>query len=126
MSEPDNDLEAISEIARFKALAPKQNARAKWVGLVPLVAAIAVGVWSWMYRPMGAGEEYAGVCCVLGFVACFVAIVVCKVVGADSPWVTPKCPKCGFLWDSAADESSEGHDWQTWKHCPGCGLKMSD
>jgi hypothetical protein len=38
----------------------------------------------------------------------------------DTNHSIPKCPKCGMAWEE------EGCVWPTWKHCPGCGLKMSD
>ena len=34
-----------------------------------------------------------------------------------------KCPQCGYAWETP---QQRGHDWLTWKCCPGCGLKMAD
>ena len=39
------------------------------------------------------------------------------------PELGARCPKCQQPW--VRDEET-GEDWKSWKHCPGCGLRMDD
>ena len=127
MSATNNDPNVTSEIARLKVQCKKQTARALWLFCAVFIASVAVGVWIWFYIPAARDGVQGPVYAVLGMLAFFaVLFVVCIIDNAISPSVTPKCPKCGYLWERDQPESGDGHDWHTWKCCPGCGLKMMD
>jgi len=57
----------------------------------------------------------------LGLSAFFIGFFITMIL-IDKP-THINCPQCGHGWEGS-DPSNPSDDWLTWKHCPGCGLKM--
>ena len=109
------------EFARQKKLTLQWRARANWAFGASIIAGIVVGVASWFIlykRPM----DSLDVKCSVGFggAATFAALMLFRML---FPKPDAKCPQCRYAWEVPRQR---GHDWLTWKCCPGCGLKMND
>lgn len=119
MSAPEIDPLLASEVARQRTIAIESNARWGRMFVVCSIASVALGVvgaWFLFLRePLD--REWGAAC---GVVLGAWLVGFCLMCLFDSNHSTPKCPKCGIAWEE------EGGGWPTWKHCPGCGLKMSD
>jgi hypothetical protein len=121
MSVPEADPKLASEVARQRKMTLQYRARANWAPGASILAGFGVGVASWFIRyqrPM----DYLDLKCSLGFglAAFFVGILLFRKL---FPNPNAKCPRCGYAWEIPG---IGGHDWLTWKCCPGCGLKMTD
>jgi len=119
MSAPEIDPLLGGEIARRKAIAIESHAHCGRMFVAFSIAGVAfgvVGAWFLLLRePM---DREWGAACAVVFGTWFIGI--CVVFHFFPNPSAPKCPQCGIAWEE------EGCVWPTWKHCPGCGLKISD
>lgn len=121
MSAPEIEPQLASEFARQKKMAVQHSARVIWIIVALFVAGVAVGLGTWfIQQPIDRDDVHGGLALGLGAATfCFG----CLLYRLLFPRPTAKCPQCGYVWES---QQEGGHDWLTWKCCPGCGLKMSD
>lgn len=119
--QPDAPPEPAREVARQRKLTLQYRAWANWAPGASILAGFVVGVASWFIRyqrPM----DYLDFECSVGFgLAGFVVGIMLFRKLFSNP--NAKCPQCGYAWEIPG---IGGHDWLTWKCCPGCGLKMTD
>jgi hypothetical protein len=108
-----------SEVARLKQTAIRDSARMAWVLGASLVAGVAVGLATWFVQePRDRDDVHLSFALGLGLATFCLGGLFGRIL---FPRPKAQCPRCGYKWDA-----SEGHDWRTWNHCPGCGLKINE
>jgi hypothetical protein len=119
MSAPECDPLLASEVARQKTIAIESDARCGRMFVVCSIASVVLGVvGAWFLFLREPNDREWGAACAMIFGAWFIGV--CAMLQLCLTRSATKCPKCGIAWEE------EGCVWPTWKHCPGCGLKMSD
>jgi hypothetical protein len=109
------DPQHASEIARQKSIVFDANARWGRMLVAQSIVSVVLGVGAW-FLPEPTDRSF-GVACAVGVSAWLIGLCLACLFDNSS---TPKCPQCGLSW------GQEGGTWPSWKHCPGCGLKMTD
>ena len=118
MSAPEIDPLLASEVARQKTIAIENGARWGRMFKACSIASLVFGVGAWFLLFREPMDRDWGAACAVVVSAWLIGICLLCLFGSNSS--APECPQCGIAW------VEEGQDWLTWKHCPGCGLKMSD
>ncbi len=109
------------EIVRLKQLAIRHGTRALWIMAGSFVLGIAVGVGTWfLQKPIDRDNDHFGLACGLSLATFLFALVLDRIV---FPRPKFRCPSCGYDWEIGDDG---GHEWLTWRNCPGCGREMGD
>lgn len=116
MSTHKIDPRLADEVARQRGIAIEDNARWGRMFLAGSFASIACGVGVWFL--LDPEDRGWGSACAVVVSAWLTGISLQSLFGSNRS--APKCPRCGTAWDD------EEHVWPTWKHCPGCGLVMSE
>ena len=118
MNAPKLDPRFVSEIAWQKNRAIANNVR--WVRRFRAcsIASVVLGVGAWFLCFPEPTDRDWGTACGMVVSAWLVGICLLSLFGSKGS--DPKCPQCGTAW------VEEEQIWPTWKHCPGCGLKMED
>lgn len=112
----ESDPRLASVIARMKAQAREQNAKSGWRLAGWSMVGVATGIWAWVVQD--SMDREAPAACAAGFLVFFVGWYLHENLSPKND--SPKCPRCGHAWEE------EGFLFPTWKHCPGCGLRMQE
>lgn len=103
-----------------------REAHLRWHGRIAralgisLTAGPVVGLGAWfLQKPIDRDAAMLG-----GVLAAGVGtfLVGCLLARMIYPKPDALCPQCGRDWIGTVS----GDDWLTWKHCPGCGLPITD
>ena len=117
----------VGEVARLRQQIIEHNARfmrtLNWMGSAWFIAGIVVGVGGLFLELLSPDW------CFVSGVATFLFGLIFSGFLLPRPPANfhAKCPQCEYDWvPPTITVRKGGHNWLTWKCCPGCGLKMSD
>jgi len=116
MSAPEIDPQHASEIARQKRIVLDASARWGRMFVAFSIVSVVLGVGAWFLREPT--DRSFGFACAVGLSAWVIGLCLACNLGENRS--TPKCPQCGLSW------GQEAESWPSWKHCPGCGLRITD
>ena len=119
MNEPETDSEFADEIARLKAGERRVEKQVWLTRLGVLLVGLAAGAGYYFHAiPLPGGRDHLSYAVIVGLVTTWLLLQFGHLL---LPELGARCPKCSEPW--VRDEET-GSDWKSWKHCPGCGLKM--
>lgn len=122
MDTTKNEPQFVGEVIRRKQAFLEHHRRLRWIQVASALGGVAAGLSVWYSQPAsdrdGIHASFAfGVAGGFFFMGCLFGRMTFPVPSAQ-------CPRCGWDWNREGEEDAV--PWVTWRHCPGCGLKIGE